>query len=456
MGHQLATALTVPSDRLFGPSLTIPAMADAVSDDAWLHAMLDVEAAIAAAEAAAGVIPAEAAAAIRAACADARIDVARLGEDAAASATPVVPLVQALTAVVPGEAAGFVHWGATSQDVVDTAMMLVIRRALDVLLAELDGLASACAGLADRHRATAMPGRTLLQQALPITFGLKAAGWLMAVLEARDQAERVRDTRLAVQLGGAVGTLASLGERGLDVLAGLAKELGLAEPVLPWHASRGRVVEVAMALAVAGGAASKIAVDVALLMQTEVAEAAEGAPGGSSAMPQKRNPVGAVEVDACFRGLQAQVAVLVASQRVEHERAAGAWQAEWPALGEAFRLGGGACGRARLVVEQLRVDEGRMRANLDARGGVMLAEHVAMVLATRVGRPTAYRLVQEAAVRAAAGGSFREELLADADVAAHLSPAEVDAALDPHGYLGSTAALIERALVAYHARSRRL
>ncbi len=444
----------MPADRLFGPSLTIPVMAEAVSDESWLRAMLDVEAAIAAAEAAAGVIPAGAAAAIRAACARARIDLTRLGEEAAAAATPVVPLVQALTAAVPGEAGGFVHWGATSQDVIDTAMMLVSRRALDVLLVELDGLASGCAVLARRHRATVMPGRTLLQQALPITFGLKAAGWLMAVLEARDQAGRVRETRLAAQLGGATGTLASLGDRGLDVLAGLARELGLAEPVLPWHASRGRVVELALALAAAGGAASKIAVDVALLMQTEVAEAAEGTPGGSSAMPHKRNPVGAVEVDACFRGLQAQVAVLVASQRVEHERAAGAWQAEWPALSEAFRLAGGACGRARIVVEQLRVDEGRMRANLDVGGGLMLAEHVAMLLAAKVGRTAAQRLVRAAAARAAAGGSFREELLDDPEIAAHLRPAEVDAALDPRGYLGSSAALIDRALAAYHARSR--
>jgi 3-carboxy-cis,cis-muconate cycloisomerase len=264
----------------------------------------------------------------------------------------------------------------------------------------------------------------------------------------------VRSRRLAVQLGGASGTLASLGDRGLDVLARLAAELDLAEPVMPWHAARGRVVEVAAALAEAGGAAAKIALDVALLMQTEVAEAAEGAPGGSSAMPQKRNPVGAIEVDACFRGLQAQVSVLVASQRVEHERAAGAWQAEWPALTEAFRLAGGACGRARAVVEQLRVDEGRMRANLDAGGGLMLSEHVAMVLGARVGRSAAQRAVQAAAGRASAAGGrpFRAELLADPEVTAHLSAAEVDAALDPAGYLGSTPALIERALAAHRER----
>jgi len=443
----------LPSDRLFGPTLTIPAMAEAVSDEAWLRAMLDVEAALAAAEAAAGLIPAEAAAAIRAACAAAPVDLERLGADAVASATPVVPLARALTAAVPADAAGYVHWGATSQDVVDTAMMLVARRALDVLLAELDGLAAACAALAERHRDTLMAGRTLLQQALPITFGLKAAGWLMAVLEARDAVARVRHERLAVQLGGASGTLASLGDRGLDVLRGLAAELGLPEPALPWHTARARVVELACALAVAGGAAAKIAVDVALLAQTEVAEVAEGAPGGSSALPHKRNPAGAVEVDACFRGLQGQVGVLVGAQRSEHERAAGAWQAEWAAVSEALRLAGGACGRARTVVEGLRVDERRMRANLDASGGLMLSEHVAMALAAHLGREAAHRRVEAAAGRAAGGGRpFRDELLADPEIAAHLGPEGVDAALDPAGYLGSAPALIDRALAAHRER----
>jgi 3-carboxy-cis,cis-muconate cycloisomerase len=444
----------LPSDRLFGPSLGIPEMAAAVSDEAWLRAMLDVEAALAAAEARVGLIPAGAAEAIRAACADADIDLERLGRDAAASATPVVPLARALTAAVPGEAAGYVHWGATTQDVVDTAMMLVSRRALGVLLAELDGLADACAALAERHRDTLMAGRTLLQQALPITFGLKAAGWLGAVLEARDQVARMRSERLAAQLGGASGTLASLGDRGLDVLRELCAELDLAEPVLPWHTARARVVELGAALTAAGGTAAKIALDVVLLAQTEVAEVSEGAPGGSSALPQKRNAVGAVEADACFRGLLGQVAVLNASMRAEHERPAGAWQAEWPAVSEAFRLAGGACGRMRRVLEQLRVDERRMRANLDATGGLLVAEQVSMALAASVGRQRAQELVQAAAGRAAEGGAFREELLAEPEIASRLGADGVDAALDPGRYLGSTSALIDRALAAHHARRR--
>jgi 3-carboxy-cis,cis-muconate cycloisomerase len=431
----------------------IPAMDEAVSERAWLQAMLDAEAALAAAEAEAGVIPTEAAAAIRAACVGDRFDLRRLGEEAAAAASVVVPLARHLTAAVPGDAAHYVHWGATSQDIIDSGMMLLSRRALDVLLTELDGLARACAMLAERHRATLMPGRTLMQQALPITFGLKAAGWLAGVLDARDGLLRVRDERLAVQLGGASGTLASLGDRGLDVVRLLAGELGLAEPLLPWHTARARIVELGAALAVAAGAAAKIAVDVALLMQTEVAEVGEGAPGGSSAMPQKRNPVGSIEVDACFRGVVAQVTVLLGAMRSEHERAAGAWQAEWPALSEAFRLAGGACGRARDVVEHLSVDEGRMRANLDMSGGLVLSEQVMMALASRIGRQRAHELVKEVASRAASGGRpFREELLAEPEVAAQLGPDGVDAALDPARYLGSTSGFIDRALAAHRAR----
>jgi 3-carboxy-cis,cis-muconate cycloisomerase len=431
-------------------------MAEAVSDVAWLQAMLDVEAALAAAEARAGVIPAEAADAIRDACRADRFDLERLGEEAAAAASAVVPLARHLTAAVAGEAAHFVHWGATSQDVIDSAMMLVSRRALDILLEALEALAAACAALAVRHRATLMPGRTLLQQALPITFGLKAAGWLVGVLDATDQVARVRDQRLAVQLGGASGTLASLGDRGIDVVRHLAAELGLAEPVLPWHTARARIAELGAALAIAAGTAAKIAVDIALLMQTEVAEVSEGTPGGSSAMPQKRNPVGSIEVDACFRGVEAQVGVLLGAMRCEHERAAGAWQAEWPALSEAFRLAGGACGRARQVVEQLTVDEARMRANLDVSGGLVLSEQVMMALAPGIGRQRAHELVKEVTGRVARGTrSFRQELIADPVVAAHLGEAGVDAALDPARYLGSTSEFIDRALAAHGARSRR-
>jgi len=431
-------------------------MAAAVSDEAWLEAMLAVEAALARAEAAAGVIPVEAAAAIEAACDPARFDLERIGREAIAAATPVVPLVKALTAAAGGEAAGFVHWGATSQDVVDTAMMLVARRAVDLILADLDGLAAACARLAERHRGTLMVGRTLLQQALPITFGLKAAGWLVAVQEAREALGGLRDQRLAVQLGGASGTLASLGDRGLEVMSGLAQRLGLAEPALPWHGARGRVAELGSALAVAAGTAGKVALDVALLMQTEVGEVAEAAPGASSAMPHKRNPVAAVEVDACARGVQAELVVLVGALRAEHERAAGAWQAEWPALTEALRLTGGAAARARQALDGLHVDERRMRANLELTGGLVLSERVALALASGLGRGRAREVVEAAAARVAAGGgSLGDELLADPAVARCVTPEELEHLLEPGGYLGSTAAFVDRALARWRAGAAR-
>jgi 3-carboxy-cis,cis-muconate cycloisomerase len=412
--------------------------------------MLEVEAALARAEADAGVIPPEAATAIAAACAGARLDVAALGRDAAASASPVVPLVAALRAAAGAAADGCVHWGATSQDVLDTAMMLVSRRALDVLIDEAEGLAEACAALAERHRGTPMAGRTLLQQAVPITFGLKAAGWLVAVDAAADRLAEVRGRGLAVQLGGAAGTLGALGDRGLDVLRRLAAGLALPEPVLPWHAARGRVAELGGALALAGGTAGKIALDVALLAQPEVGEAAEDAPGGSSAMPHKRNPATAVAVLAAVRGLEAQAAVLGRALLAEHERAAGAWQAEWPALAEAFRLAGGAVGRTRRMVAGLRVDERRMRANLERSGGLTQSEAVVAALAARAGRTRARELVDRVV---AAGGAFGDALLADPDVAAHLRPEEIEAALDPARALGSAAALVDRALA--HHRGRR-
>jgi 3-carboxy-cis,cis-muconate cycloisomerase len=431
-------------------------MEAATSDVVWLQRMLDVEAAIARAEAAVGLIPAEAAAAIAAACDAGGFDVARLGREAVPAGGPVVPLVRALTAAVPAEAAAYVHWGATTQDVMDSAMMLIVRDGLDLVAADLDRVADACAGLAERHRGTVMAGRTLLQQALPITFGLKAAGWLVAAIDARRRLGEVRSGRLAVQFGGAAGTLAALGPHGLEVARALGVELRLAEPALPWHTARGRVVEVAMVLGLASGTVRKIALDVALLSQTEVGEVAEpSAPGrgGSSAMPQKRNPVGAIMVEACARGVEAQVGVLLAAMGQAHERSAGAWQSEWPALSEALRLTSGAVARITEVLEGLEVDEERMRRNVEMGGGVLLAEGMMMALAERVGRPRAQELVRAAAL---SGRPFREALLADPAIAAHLGPADVDAALDPDRYLGSADALVDRALAEYEVeRSRR-
>jgi 3-carboxy-cis,cis-muconate cycloisomerase len=434
-------------------------MRAAVSDRAWLQAMLDFEAALAAAEARVGLIPQEAAVTIAGCCQADRFDVDAIGRATVSTGTPIIPLVRALTAAVPGDAARYVHWGATTQDVVDSAAMLLCRRALDLLVEDLGRVAARCADLADAHRTTVMPGRTLMQQALPISFGLKAAGWLAATAGVRDRLADLRRRGLAVQLGGAAGTLASLGPDGIGVLHRLSIELDLPEPPIPWHTARGRVAEVAAALGVAAGAMGKIAFDVALLAQTEVAEVAEpSAPGrgGSSTLPHKRNPVGAVEVSACVRRVHGLVGVLLGAMVQEHERAAGAWQAEWETLPETFRLTAGAVDRVREVLDGLEVFPDRMRANLEVTRGLMMSEHVMMVLAERIGRPQAHATVEAACSRAvAAGRHLREELLADPVVSANLSSTEVDGALDPAGYLGSADAFIDRALDAYRGAEDR-
>ena len=448
-----------PDGGLFGPTFSTDAMREAVSDRAWLQAMLDFEAALAAAEARVGLIPPEAAVAIAGCCRVDRFDVDAIGRATVSAGTPVIPLVRALTAAVPGDAARYVHWGATTQDVVDSAAMLLCKGALDLLVEDLGRVAARCADLAETHRATVMPGRTLMQQALPISFGLKAAGWLAATAAARDRLADLRRRGLAVQLGGAAGTLASLGRDGIDVLHQLSVELDLPEPSIPWHTARGRVAEVGAALGVAAGAMGKVALDIVLLAQTEVSEVAEpSAPGrgGSSTLPHKRNPVGAVEVNACVRRVHALVGVLLGAMVQEHERAAGAWQAEWETLPEAFRLTAAAVDRVREVLDGLEVFPDRMRANLDVTRGLMMSEHVMMALAEHTGRPRAHEVVEAACARAVgAGRHLREELLADPLVSAHLSASEVDAALDPAGYLGSAEAFIDRALDAHRGAEDR-
>jgi 3-carboxy-cis,cis-muconate cycloisomerase len=347
-------------DRIFVPA----PVRDAVSDEAWLEAMLDVERALAAAEARAGVISREAARAIADACRVERFDVVAIADAGRAPGNPVEPLVRALREAVGGEAGDDVHRGATSQDILDTAAMLVSRRVLDLIVEALSAVAGECARLAQAHRSTPMAGRTLLQQAVPTTFGLKAAGWLVGVLEARRTLQRIRDERLAVQLGGAAGTHSALGDAGLEVARLLGEELGLPEPLAPWHTNRVRIAELGAALAVAAGAVAKIGLDVALMSQTEVAEVAEAEGGRSSAMPHKRNSIGSVLAVACARQVNGHVSVLLAAMPQEHERAAGAWHAEWPAISGALSMTAGAADGARRALTRLEVNPERMRANL--------------------------------------------------------------------------------------------
>jgi 3-carboxy-cis,cis-muconate cycloisomerase len=449
-----------PSDAgggLFGGVLARGAVADAVSDRAWLQAMLDFEAALARAEAGAGLMSADDAEAIAAACDAGAFDVDELGRAAAASASPVVALVRALTGAVAGEAAGQVHRGATTQDVIDTAAMLVAHRALGPLLDDLAGAARAAAGLAVTHRDTVMAGRTLLQQALPVTFGVKAAGWMTGLDEAAARLLEVRRTRLAVQLGGAAGTLASLGDSGIDVLGRLARELGLAEPVLPWHTTRTRPAEVAGALGECAGVIAKIARDVTLLAQTEVAEVHEDVPGrgGSSTLPHKRNPVAAVSALAGALRAPGLVATLLQAMAHEHERAAGAWQAEWRPLGELLVAVGSAAAWLRDCLEHLVVDREQMRRNLDITRGALLAERVTTALQPAIGRGRAHELVKDAVGAALHDGRAVADALLECDaVRDHLSAEELERLLDPSGYLGSASQLIDRALRAHHDHER--
>lgn len=434
---------------------TTPAMAAVCAPEAHLRHLLAFEAALARAEARAGLIPAAAADAIGAACQVERFDLAALYREAASAGTLAIPLVRALTAQVAEAGRPYVHWGATSQDAIDTALVLQMRDGLELIEADLLRLAAACASLAEAHRATLMAGRTLLQQALPIPFGLKAARWLGLVVRQVHALRAQRREALVLQFGGAAGSLASLGQHGLAVAELLAAELGLGLPDLPWHAERDRPAGLAAALGVMAGAMAKIAHDVLLLAQNEVGEANEAAApgkGGSSAMPHKRNPVDAIMASAAARLAQGQVPIILAAMAQEHERAAGGWQAEWQAIPDLLRYSAGAVARTAAAVAGLEIDAGRMRANLEAGGGLLMAESLTLALAPQLGRAQARRVVEDLCARAvAAGRTLGEEAQSDAQVSAALGPAEIAAALDPAGYLGSSDALIDRALAHYKA-----
>ncbi len=430
-----------------------PTMSAAFSPEAHVRGMLAFEAALARAEARAGIIPQEAATVIAANCREELFDVAALYREAAMAGTPAIPLVRMLTARVEGDAQKFVHWGATSQDTIDTALMLQIRDGLDLLVAGLLGVCAACATLAEQHRRTLMVGRTLLQQALPITFGLKAARWLALTVRQVHALRERRKRTLAVQLGGASGTLASFGDKGLQVVELLAEELALPTPDLPWHTERDRIAEIAASLGVVAGAMAKIAGDVALLAQTEIGEVAEGAApgkGGSSAMPQKHNPVDVTSALASARLALGMVPVILSAMAQEHERAVGGWQAEWAAIPDLFKFTSSAVERVRDAVVGLQIDPTRMSANLDLTRGLIMAESLTMALALHVGKPEAYRIVQDVCNRVVDSDmDLRQASLEDVRVRSSLSLEEIDRALDPAGYLGSANAFIDRTLEAY-------
>lgn len=447
--------MTTSLSPLLAPMLSSAAMRAVCDDAAFLQHMLDVEAALARAEAAAGVIPNAATGPIRDACRAGRYDIAALAQAATRAGNLAIPLVKALTAEVAkadAEAARYVHWGATSQDIIDTATMLTLRAGIDALLPALDRAIAGFAAQADRHRATLTVARTWLQHALPMPFGLKLAEYAAALHRARNRLKAARTSALALQFGGAAGTLAALGGDGLKVAEGLARELDLPLPDAPWHSHRDRIADVAAVLAILTGTCGKIARDVSLLMQTDVGEAFEPAGpgrGGSSTMPHKRNPVASAAALAAATMAPNLAATIFAAQVQEHERSAGPWHAEWPTLPTLMLVASGALAAVADLAEGLEVDATRMRQNLDATGGLVMAEAVTMALADRIGKSDAHRLVEDAARRAVADGRhLRDVLAADPRVTGHLDTDRLAALFDPAGYQGVAQALIDRLLAA--------
>jgi 3-carboxy-cis,cis-muconate cycloisomerase len=427
-----------------------------VDDTAWLQAMLDTEAALARAAERAGLALPGSGAAVTSIASVSFMEKASLGVSAAAAGNPVPALVKAMTGLVPTGAAQAIHLGATSQDIIDTAAMLLASQAIDATLADLAAAAESCAALTREHASTLMSGRTLLQQAVPITFGLVTAGWLVALDEARYQL-RCSRARLAIQYGGAAGTLAPLGNKGVEVARLLGEELELPVPVLPWHTNRLRVLEIAAALTAANAALGKIARDVTLLSQTEVAEVAESAPGGSSTMPHKQNPVAAIVLLGHTKQAPHLYAALASAAEQELQRAAGAWHAEWLPLSRLLTLTTSASEWATRLLSGLRVDPAKMRVNLELTHGLPLAEQAAGLLAPQIGRLQAHSLVERASARAIADGiSLAEALDSDEEcraqlTASNISRGQVEAALDPGSYLGSAASFIAAALASHLA-----
>ena len=431
---------------LLAPGWAGSPAAAATSDTAFLQALLDAEAALTRAQAALDLAPHEASAAVTEAADADRFDVRSLAERARLGGNPVIPLVADLTRAVGEEYGPYVHRGATSQDIMDTALMLVAVRTLDLILGDLARTERALGRLAAEHRDTAMPGRTLTQHAVPTTFGLKAAGWRSLVLDARDRTRTVRDG-LPAQLGGAAGTLAAFTAYGTEdtraLTAAFAGELGLQEPLLPWHTLRTPVADLAGCLAFAAGALGKVAADVLVLGRTEIAELAEGGGGGSSAMPHKANPVRSTLIASAARRAPQLAATLFASLAAEDERPAGAWHAEWEPLRDLLRLVGGAARDAAELAEGLRVNADTMREHLGLTHGLIVSERLSATLAARLGRAEARTLLTELARRTYTEGRSLGELLATEP---RLKDVDLDEATDPARYTGSAGSLTDRAL----------
>jgi 3-carboxy-cis,cis-muconate cycloisomerase len=438
---------------LLAPMLSSAAMRAICDDAAYLQHMLDFEAALARAEAATGVIPAGAAEPIAKACKAGAFDLGALAEAATRSGNLAIPMVKALTAEVAkadAEAARYVHWGATSQDVIDTATMLTLRAAIDALLGDLDRAVAGFGRLARQHRDTAMVARSWLQHALPMPFGLKLAEYASALHRSRIRLQRLRSEGLALQFGGAAGTLAALGDKGLQVAEKLAQQLKLTLPEAPWHTHRDRIAEAASVFAILTGSCGKIARDVSLMMQTDVAEAFEPSGegrGGSSTMPHKRNPVSAATILAAATMAPNLAATIFAAQVQDHERSAGPWHAEWPTLPMLQLVTSGALAGTVDIAEGLEVDVARMRVNLDATHGLIMAEAVTFALAEKIGKSEAHHLMETASKKAVADKKdLRDVLAGDPNVTTHLDAARLAKLFEPMAYQGVAQTMIDRLL----------
>jgi 3-carboxy-cis,cis-muconate cycloisomerase len=432
---------------IFRDAFGTPAMRAVFCDEAAVHRYVEVEVALAAAEARIGVIPQEAATAIRQGARPETIDLDRLKAETDVVGYPIVGVVHQLAKQV-GEAGRYVHWGATTQDIMDTATVLQIREALALIDGDLTAIEAALAGLAAKHRSTVMAGRTHLQHALPVTFGYKAAIWLTMVRRHRQRLAELRPRVLVGQFAGAAGTLASLGDKGLAVQDALMDELSLGRPEAPWHVARDGFAEAVTFLGLVTGSLGKIATDVMLLMQTEVAEAFEPfvqGRGSSSTMPQKRNPISCELILAAAKVVRSQVGLMLDAMLADHERATGPWQLEWVALPQAFLAASSALHQSRFMLEGLIVDAGRMRRNLDLTGGLIVAEAVMMALAHHVGRGAAHDLVYGACRAALDKGTILlAELERLPEVTRHLDGNKLAELTDPVNYLGSAPAMIDR------------
>ncbi|WP_455805309.1 3-carboxy-cis,cis-muconate cycloisomerase [Pseudomonas fluorescens] len=449
-----------PGNQLFDAYFTARDMREVFCDQGRVQAMLDFEAALARAEARVGLIPSAAVAPIAAACNARLYDFAALGEAIATAGNSAIPLVKALgkqIAATSAEAERYVHLGATSQDVMDSGLVLQLRQALVLIDDDLAQLADSLAVQAQRHAATPLAGRTWLQHATPVTLGMKIAGWLGAVTRSRQRLRELKPRLLVLQFGGASGTLAALGEQALPIAEALAEELQLTLPEQPWHTQRDRVVEFGAVLGLIAGSLGKFGRDISLLMQTEAAEVFEpSAPGkgGSSTMPHKRNPVGAAVLIGAATRVPGLVSTLFSAMPQEHERSLGLWHAEWETLPEICCLVSGSLQQARLLADGLEVDAERMGRNLDLTQGLVLAEAVSIVLAQRVGRDTAHHLLEQCCKRAVAEQRHLRAVLGDEpQVTAELSNAELDHLLNPAHYLGQAKTWVERAVAEHNALS---